>query len=299
MDIADLDVFMAVAQEGGMTRASGVLHTVQSNVTARIRRLETELAVPLFHRHKRGVTLTAAGERLIPYAEKMRSLLFEAKASVSPSSEPSGSLRIGSLETTAALRLHPLLTRYGRKYPEVEFSLITGSTAFLMEEVAACRLEGAFVAGPMEHPSLVSVPAFSEKLVLYTPVGVGDPIRFIKSNRPRALVFRVGCTYRQRLESVFVRAGACPIKFLEFGSLDGIMSCVSAGLGVTMLPEVLSSGSSWWARWRASIAVKPVPAEDSIVPTVFVRRAGSHVSSAMAKFLESIGSSSASSKRPR
>lgn len=290
MDIADLDVFMAVAQAGGMTKASVVLHTVQSNVTARIRRLEAELGVPLFHRHKRGVSLTPAGERLIPYAEKVRSLLFEAKASVSPASEPAGSLRIGSLETTAAMRLHPLLKRYGRDYPRVDFSLMTGSTAVLIEEVAACRLEGAFVAGPMEHPSLVSVPAFSEKLVMYTPVGVGDPIKFIRTKRPRALVFRVGCTYRQRLESVFVKAGACPIKFLEFGSLDGIMSCVSAGLGVTMLPEVLSRERSWWARWRTSIAVKSISEEDATIPTVFVRRADAHMSAAMARFLESIGS---------
>ncbi|MGH6886252.1 MAG: LysR family transcriptional regulator, partial [Geminicoccales bacterium] len=68
MDAADLKVFEAVARLGGMNRAAAELHTVQSNVTARIRTLEARLGTPLFQRHSRGVTLTAAGRRLLPYA---------------------------------------------------------------------------------------------------------------------------------------------------------------------------------------------------------------------------------------
>ena len=68
MDTADLKVFEAVARNGGMNRAAAELHTVQSNVTARIRALEAKLGCPLFERHSRGVALTQAGERLLPYA---------------------------------------------------------------------------------------------------------------------------------------------------------------------------------------------------------------------------------------
>ncbi|MGH7111833.1 MAG: LysR family transcriptional regulator, partial [Stellaceae bacterium] len=77
MDAADLRVFEAVARLGGMSRAAGELHTVQSNVTARIRLLETELGTPLFARHSRGVVLTAAGRRLLPYAGRVARLLAE------------------------------------------------------------------------------------------------------------------------------------------------------------------------------------------------------------------------------
>ena len=72
MDAAQLRVFEAVARRGGMNRAAEELHTVQSNVTARIRLLEEELGRPLFRRHSRGVALTAAGERLLPYAARVR-----------------------------------------------------------------------------------------------------------------------------------------------------------------------------------------------------------------------------------
>ena len=78
MDGADLKVFAAVARIGGMNRAANELHTVQSNVTARVRTLEEELGVQLFHRGRKGVTLTAAGERLLPYAIKVTHLLEEA-----------------------------------------------------------------------------------------------------------------------------------------------------------------------------------------------------------------------------
>src|SRR6478752_2340437 len=79
MDASDLKVFEAVARLGGIGRAALELNTVQSNVTARVRLLEQELATPLFERHARGVTLTAAGRRLLPYASEIKHLLHRAK----------------------------------------------------------------------------------------------------------------------------------------------------------------------------------------------------------------------------
>ncbi len=72
MDIADLKMFEAVARLAAMSRAAEELHTVQSNVTARMRQLEAELGAALFHRTPRGVTLTDAGRRLLPFATRNR-----------------------------------------------------------------------------------------------------------------------------------------------------------------------------------------------------------------------------------
>ncbi len=112
MDAADLRIFEAVARLGGMTRAAAELHTVQSNVTARIRALEDGLGTPLFERSSRGVALTAAGRRLLPYAVRVRHLLEDARQAVEDEGTPAGPLTLGSLETTAALRLSPLLSTY-------------------------------------------------------------------------------------------------------------------------------------------------------------------------------------------
>ena len=109
MDAADLKVFEAVARLGGMNRAAVELHTVQSNVTARIQALEADIGSMLLERHSRGVSLTQAGQRLLPYADKVARLLDDARRAARDDGAPRGVLTIGSLETTAALRLTPLL----------------------------------------------------------------------------------------------------------------------------------------------------------------------------------------------
>src|ERR1700690_3800775 len=166
MDTADLKVFEAVARTGGMNRAAAELHTVQSNVTARIRALEADLGIALFDRHSRGVALTAAGQRLLPYARRLAWLLADAARAVRDDGQPRGPLTIGSLETTAALHLSPLIAAYATACPEVDLALRPGTTAELIEAVLDRRLEGAFVCGPVAPPSLIARTMFEEELCI-------------------------------------------------------------------------------------------------------------------------------------
>ena len=116
MDATDLRVFEAVARLGGMSRAAAELNTVQSNVTARIRRLEGELGTTLFERHSRGVTLTAAGQRLLPYAVQVGSLLAEARRAAIDDGTPRGrspSARSRPPRRCASRRCSPPMPRPG------------------------------------------------------------------------------------------------------------------------------------------------------------------------------------------
>ena len=90
MDAADLRVFQSVASTGSMSKAALELNTVQSNVTARIKSLEDEVGFVLFERTNRGVTLTAAGQRLLPFAARAARLLDDAKRAVADQGTPSG-----------------------------------------------------------------------------------------------------------------------------------------------------------------------------------------------------------------
>src|SRR5947207_5797132 len=129
-----------------MNRAAAELNTVQSNITAHIKTLEADLGCALFERHARGVLLTAAGQRLLPYADRAARLLADARNAVRDDGVPRGLLTIGSLESTAALRLTPLLAGYAAEYPEVDLVLRTGTTRELIVGVLAGRVEGAFVS---------------------------------------------------------------------------------------------------------------------------------------------------------
>jgi len=282
MDVADLKVFEAVARHGSMNRAATELHTVQSNVTARIRSLEREIGVALFQRHVRGVSLTPAGQRMLPYAARMTKLLADAKLAALDDGPPSGTLALGTLETTAALRLSPILSNFARVYPQVRLSLTTGTSCSLTEDVAACRLDGAFVAGPVDHPDLHGETIFDEELVLITPRSVRsiDALPAVKDLK--TIVFRLGCSYRQRLDALLAEMGILTATPLEFGSLDAIIACVAAGIGVTMLPRSVVAN----AVEQDIVAVHSLAPDKAHVSTLFIRRHDAYVSSAMQAFVD-------------
>ena len=200
MDIRDLATFATVARLGGMGRAARALNTVQSNVTQRVRRLEDSLGVALFERSRSGARLTAAGERLMPYAGRLDALLEEAGRAARDDGAPRGTLVVGSLETTAALRLSPLLAAYASAHPHVDIVLRTGTTAELVERVLARELEGAFVCGPVVHADLVTQALFEEELVLLSGPAQRSVADILHAPNLRLIILRAGCSYRQRLE---------------------------------------------------------------------------------------------------
>jgi len=256
---------------------------VQSNVTARIRLLEDELGTPLFHRSSRGVTLTPAGHRLLPYATRVGHLLDDARRAVHDDGTPTGRLLIGSLETTAALRLPPILTAYAAAYPEVDLALSTGTTSELVDDVLEQRVEGAFVCGPVRHPELEEEIVFREEMVLVTARTVRSLDDLARKAGLKIVVLRAGCSYRQRLETILSARGIVGVRRLEFGTIEGILGCVAAGLGVTLLPK----GVVDQALHHARLAVHALAPAHAHVETVFIRRRDAFVSSALAAFQES------------
>src|SRR5437763_15006517 len=239
VELTDLMTFSAVARTGGITRAAEELNTVQSNVTQRVRGLWSEIGTALFERRSRGMTLTGAGRRLLPYGQRLAALLREAVFAARDDGEPKGPLAIGSMETTAAVRLPSLLAEFHRRFPAVRLSLRTSTTAELVAGVLNGTFDGAFVVGPIEHAELDATVAFREELVLVTArrwASLGALRAGTPESGPTALVFRTGCTYRQRLEQILTEFGWPSATRFELGTLYGMIGCVAAEMGVTHLP---------------------------------------------------------------
>ncbi len=283
MEITDLRTFLEVASGKRITAAGRELNTVPSNVTTRIKKLEEEIGLSLFDRHSRGMILTEAGQRLLPYAESLVTLLREAKEAAQDNGVVRGALRIGSMETTAAVRLPPLLARFHRDCPEVKFTLVTGPTAHLIDEVVARRLDGAFVAGPIDHPDLEVMPAFSEELVLVTAPAIDslEALRRSASGGLTALMFRLGCSYRQRLEQVLAGMGLPAFSRIELGTLDGLLGCIAAGIGVTLLPRAVVAGSNH----AGGLQMHSLPAAVGEVATLLAIRRDKRVGAALRSFI--------------
>jgi DNA-binding transcriptional LysR family regulator len=285
MDIHDLTVFAAAARHGSVTKAARSLSTVQSNVTTRIRLLETELKVQLFHRSHRGITLTEKGQQLLPYAQQMLSLVENAKAAVSNSRDVRGTLQIGALQSTASARLPDVLKVYAARHAQVDIAVETGTSAELIAKVLESRLDGAFVSGVEEHPDLDVVTSYVEELVVITPATYRTVRAYLKqSTLPKLLVFKAGCHYRHRLERYLSGEGIGVLSPMEFGTIDGIIGCVAAGLGISMLPRSVVERS---AR-RKEVSIHELAKLHRYVETQFVTHRAQVRSLALARLIDVI-----------
>jgi DNA-binding transcriptional LysR family regulator len=288
MDASDLKVFEAVARHGGISRAAKELHTVQSNVTTRIRSLEQELGTALFERHARGVTLTQAGRRLLPYAAEIRDVLDRARRAATDDGTPNGPLVIGTLETTVALRLPRIVAAFVSAWPDVDLSLRTGTSAESVRRVLDRELDGAFIAGPLDHPHIIGETVFREELVIVSASSMTRLDDLGLSGALKILVLRAGCSYRLRLEALLASRGIADVRPMEFGTLDAIIGCVAAGIGITLLPRAVVVAAS-----RAGeVTLHDLPRDEAMVETLFIRRRDTLVTSAIAAFLDAVRSGS-------
>ncbi|MCZ2259137.1 LysR family transcriptional regulator [Sporosarcina sp. G11-34] len=282
MEFKDLEIFQMVAKKGTVTEAAKELSYVQSNITARIKKLEAELNTPLFNRHNRGMTLTPEGKKLLVYCEKILTLTNEMKKVVQSKDEPSGKLEIGTVETV--IQLPNILSAYNKKYKNVDLSLLSGVTEKLQEDVLNHKLDGAFVTETGPHPDLISHAVFQEELVLISDVNATSLDQL--KDRP-FLCFSEGCGYRARLEEWYKDQNITPQKVMEFGTLETILSSVVVGLGITFVPK----SSIGYLVKRNLIQCHELPEKYSKINTVFIRRSNSYVTSTIEKFIEAIENS--------
>jgi LysR family transcriptional regulator, cell division regulator len=282
MDLQALRFFQTVAELGSISRAARKLNYAQSNLTAKIQQLETELQTTLFYRHNRGTSLTDKGKVLLSYTDEIFQLLDEARNVMNDDQTPNGPLVIGSMETTAAVRLPILLSKFHREYPAVDLTLKTGPTEQNVQGVLQYELDGAFVAGPIEHPDLTYKTVIEEELVLVTDAS-HQPLSSIKEIQNRTiLVFRHGCSYRARFEAWLHQEGVIPEKIMEFGTLDGIIGCVSAGLGISLLPRSVVD-----KHIEDDLLIHhSIPNQFGKVNTLFIYRKDKYMSSSLREFIE-------------
>ncbi|THE11399.1 LysR family transcriptional regulator [Bacillus timonensis] len=282
MEFKDLEIFQLVAEKGTITEAAKDLKYVQSNITSRIRKLEDELNTPLFNRHRRGMSLTPEGKKLLTYSKKIIALTEEMKQAVQSNGEPSGKLEIGTVETV--IHLPKILSSYVKKYKDVDLSVFTGVTSTLVEEVLHHKLDGAFITESDLHPDLVAHEVFQEELVLISDNRVSSLDELVEEP---ILCFSKGCGYRARLAEWYRDQDISPKKIMEFGTLETILRSTTMGLGIAFVPksEVTQMEKNGLIRFHQ------VPEQYSKIKTVFIRRADTSLTPTIEKFIETIESS--------
>lgn len=268
MDLAALKIFAAVVSEGSVTGAAKRLHRVQSNVTTRIRQLEQDLGVALFIREGKRLHLAPEGQLLLDYAQRLLALAEEARTAMQDP-RPRGVLRLGAMESTAAVRLPEPLNRYHQLYPDVTLELRIGNPQVLGAAILAGELDAALVAEPIADAPFDKVTVFEEEPVIVSAAGRTQPGR--KPALPRTMIaFEPGCPHRARLEGWYAQRGDMPDRVIELGSYHAMLGCVAAGMGIALLPRsVLATFPD-----NMRLQVHKLPPGENRVDTVMIWRKG-------------------------
>ena len=238
MEFGQLEMFVAVADNGGITAAADRLMRAPSNVSTRIRQLEKELGMELLLRDKRQVTLSAEGEAFLVYARQMIDLADEAK-SLAKGGQPRGKFRIGALESTSAVRIPELLAEFHLAYPAVDLELESGASGMLFDHVLNGQVSAVFTDGAPASPVLTGRRVFKEELVILAPQSVESMDQAFRDTHPTVFMFGQVCSYRQRFEDWLLESGITPGRVVEIASYNSMLACVSAGAGLCMMPRSL------------------------------------------------------------
>jgi DNA-binding transcriptional LysR family regulator len=244
MDLRRLRLFLAVVDEGGMTRAAEAAHVSQPSVSQAIRELEDELRTPLFHRVGRRVVLTAAGDALVePARQALRDVETGRAAVEAVAGLTAGRLDLAALPTLAADPVAPLVGAFRVEHPGVEIALADpADAAALVDLVASGECELGITAETVDDPGLRSDELEHQDLLAVLPPGasashtmaVGALARFPLVAAPP------GTTTRTQLEEAFADARVSPNVAVVTAQREAILPLVLAGAGATLFPRPLA-----------------------------------------------------------
>jgi DNA-binding transcriptional LysR family regulator len=288
MDESSLEIFLAVAAELSITRAAVRVGRVQSNVTTRIQQLEKDLGVDLFRREGKRLSLTAEGERFTDYANRMVALTQEMRQALQPQA-PSGKLRVGCMESTAATRLPEPLARFHQRWPQVELSVATGPSRAMLESTRNGLVDCALIAlygnsdiaseADLLEMGLRGARMYEEELVLVLPAD-HPAVREASDVAVRSLAaFGPGCSYRALAEDWLAPRDSA-LKIQEVASYHAMLACVACGACTCLLPRAILklmnplpafqvhdiAKMETWLVWRADFNTAAFAALRDILP---------------------------------
>jgi LysR family hydrogen peroxide-inducible transcriptional activator len=241
MNLRQLRYFDALARHSHFGRAAAACAISQPALSMQIKELEETLGTVLMERGARQVRLTKFGEEAALRVRDILLLIDELGEFARASRDRlSGRLRIGMIPTIAPYLLPILMQNLTRTHPEVDIYVREALTSKLIQELAEGRLDAAIVALPISEPSFTEVALFAENFLLVRPrEDAGKPVPGSKMLREmRLLLLEEGHCFRDQALSFCNMKSSLPRDMLDASSLSTLVQMVSAGMGVTLIPEM-------------------------------------------------------------
>ena len=245
MQFQQLAYFVAVAETRHFTHAATQMRVAQPSLSQQVRALERDVGAPLFHRIRGNVTLTEAGETLLPIA---RRILAETEAAYRAIRELDelgrGRVRLGATPSLCTGLLPTMLATFRRDYPGIELTIRESGSRDLQAELSEGTLDLAIIVDSRlrDDPRLSTAPLLAEELVAISAkdkplAGARMPIRALK-DRP-LVMFRRGYDLRDATVAACRAEGFEPTFAIEGGEMDAVLEFVRAGIGLAVVPSTV------------------------------------------------------------
>jgi DNA-binding transcriptional LysR family regulator len=248
MQLQQLTYFLAVADARHFSRAAQAVHVAQPSLSQQIRALERELGADLFQRARGNITLTDAGEALLPLARRILADAESARIEVQEvAGLGRGRVRFGATPSLCTGLLPRVLRAFHREHPGVSLQIEEGGSRDLVGHLASGSLDLALIILPLDRhaPALATTELLSEELVVASALDdpAPTPERWIevKDLRDQQLVmFRHGYDLREFTMAACRAEGFEPQFAVEGGEMDAVLGMVEAGLGTAVLPSMVT-----------------------------------------------------------
>jgi DNA-binding transcriptional LysR family regulator len=245
VQLNQLAVAVAVAEEENFTRAAARLHLAQPSLSRQIRLLERELGVQLFNRGpgQTLVTLTADGEALLPF---IRRVLADVAATGAEARALTGMARgrlsIGATPSLITRVLAPALVDFQASHPGIDLLVVEAGSHQLVPQLASGEVDLALVVQPVTDPLVATTPLFHDPLVLAVapehPLAARRRVRVADLDGLSLVMFREGYDLRSVTLDACRDAGVSPHLVSQGGEMDGVLAFVAAGLGAAVVPAI-------------------------------------------------------------
>lgn len=244
MELRQILYFIEVANREHVTEAAQALHVAQSAVSRQIFNLEEELGIDLFIRDGRNVRLTTIGKIFLEHMERAMNVINDAKQVVNEYTDPEkGTVQIGFPSSLATYILPTAISAFRNTYPHVQFNLNQGSNAQLTDAVVRGDVNIALIAPvPMQDSKVKGTILFTEDihalLPVQHPLAKEKTLTLSQLRDDDFILFPEGFVLRNMLEKACQQIGFQPHVAFEGDDIDAIKGLVSAGLGVSLVPEI-------------------------------------------------------------
>jgi len=245
MQFQQLAYFVAVAETRHFTQAAERMRVAQPSLSQQVRALERDVGATLFHRIRGNVTLTEAGETLLPIARRILAETQTAYRAVRELDELGrGRVRLGATPSLCTGLLPAMLATFRRDHPGIELAIRESGSRDLQAELSEGTLDIAIIIDSRlrDDPRLSTMPLLAEELVVISArdkaaLGGRMPIRALR-DRP-LVMFRRGYDLRDATLAACRAEGFEPTFAIEGGEMDAVLEFVRAGIGLAVVPSTV------------------------------------------------------------